>query len=93
MAKHRDYYEILGVDRKATPEEIKKAYKVLAKKYHPDTNRAPDAEEKFKEVQQAYAVLKDDKKRSDYDNFGEAGVGSFQTGPGGKRVYQWGGGS
>ncbi len=53
----RDYYEVLGVDRNASAEEIKKAYRRLARKYHPDVNKAPDAEEKFKEVKEAYEVL------------------------------------
>lgn len=69
MAK-RDYYEILGVNKSASDEEIKKAYRGLAKKYHPDTSTEENATEKFKEVQEAYEVLKDPQKRSRYDQFG-----------------------
>ena len=70
MAEKRDYYEVLGVSKKATDEEIKKAYRTLAKKYHPDTSTEPNAQEKFKEVQEAYETLKDPQKRSMYDQFG-----------------------
>ncbi|MCX8195153.1 MAG: molecular chaperone DnaJ [Candidatus Micrarchaeota archaeon] len=73
MATKRDYYEILGVRRNATKEEIKNAYRELALKYHPDRNKSPDAEEKFKEISEAYAVLSDDEKRAAYDQFGHAG--------------------
>lgn len=76
----RDYYEVLGVDRNATKQEIKKAYRRLARKYHPDVNKSPDAEEKFKEVKEAYEVLSNDEKRALYDRFGHAGP---QTGTGG----------
>ncbi len=69
-----DYYKILGVDKKASADEIKKAYRKLAMKYHPDRNKDnPEAETKFKEVGEAYAVLSDPEKRSQYDNFGSAG--------------------
>ncbi len=68
----RDYYEILGVSKGATEAEIKKAYRGLAKKYHPDVNKEADATEKFKEVQEAYEVLGDSTKRSQYDQFGHA---------------------
>lgn len=73
MEKLKDYYEALGVSKTATADEIKKAYRNLAFKYHPDRN--PDnksAEEKFKQINEAYAILSDEKKRSDYDNFGSS---------------------
>ena len=83
MADKRDYYEVLGVSRDATPEEIKKAYKKLAKQYHPDLN--PDsktAEEKFKEVSEAYSVLSDADARARYDQFGHNDPGGFGGGQG-----------
>lgn len=75
----RDYYEILGVSRDATPDELKSAFRQLARQYHPDVNKSPDAEERFKEINEAYAVLSDSEKRAAYDRFGHAGV----RGPGG----------
>lgn len=70
----RDYYEVLGVNRNASPEELKSAFRSLARKVHPDMNKEPDAEEKFKEINEAYAVLSDADKRRAYDQFGHAGV-------------------
>ena len=70
----RDYYEVLGVDRTATPDQIKHAYRQLALKYHPDKSLAPDADKKFRELAEAYAVLSDDPKRREYDATGHAGV-------------------
>ena len=73
MADKRDYYEVLDVDRTATEKDLKNAFRRLARRYHPDRSEEPDAEEKFKEIQEAYAVLSDDQKRSHYDRFGHDG--------------------
>jgi DnaJ-class molecular chaperone len=82
------------VKRDAKVDEIKRAYRKLAKQYHPDRNPGnAAAEAKFKEVQEAYTTLVDPEKRAQYDQFGAAGVGRWQTTPQGQRVYQWGGGS
>jgi molecular chaperone DnaJ len=70
----RDYYEILGVPKNATNDELKSAFRRLARQYHPDVNKSPDAEERFKEINEAYAVLSDDDKRAAYDRYGHAGV-------------------
>lgn len=75
----KDYYEILGVSKTATDEEIKRAFRKLAKQYHPDVNKEPGAEEKFKEIGEAYAILSDPAKRKQYDQFGHA---AFQNGGG-----------
>lgn len=77
----RDYYEVLGLQKNASKDEIKKAYRKLSKQYHPDINKAPDAAEKFKEIKEAYEVLSDDNKRAHYDQFGHTdpnqGFGGF----------------
>lgn len=99
MAK--DYYEVLGVSKTATPEELKKAYRKLALEYHPDRNKTKEADAKFKEINQAYEVLSDSQKRQTYDQFGSsafdgsAGAGSYGgQGPfggfGGARSGQYG---
>ncbi|MBA7481789.1 Chaperone protein DnaJ [subsurface metagenome] len=77
MPTKRDYYEVLGIARNATDEEIKRAFRKLAFKYHPDRNRDDGAEERFKEVNEAYEVLADSDKRAAYDRFGHGGAGGF----------------
>ena len=94
MDKKRDYYEVLGIARNADANEIKKAYRKLAKKCHPDTNAGnPRAEEKFKEITEAYNVLSDNKKRKLYDQFGHAAFegGASEGGPGASGAYSYGG--
>ena len=83
MSNKRDYYEVLGVAKSASPEEIKKAYRRLARQYHPDVSEEADAETKFKEVNEAYEILSDEQKRGLYDRFGHAGVSGNAGGFGG----------
>ncbi len=83
MSKPRDYYEVLGIARGASADEIRGAYRKLARQLHPDMNKAPDAAKKFNEVQEAYDVLSDDDKRKSYDRFGHAGVSAGAASPGG----------
>lgn len=79
MAEKRDYYEVLGVSRDSSKDQIKDAYRKLAMQYHPDRNKSPEAEEKFKEISEAYAVLSDDQKRQQYDTLGHAGFDQRYT--------------
>jgi len=96
MPTKRDYYDVLGVSRNASLEEIKKAYRKLALEWHPDRNKSPEAEERFKEINEAYEVLSDPEKRAAYDQFGHAaftpgGMGGFEGFPGGfTRTYKKG---
>lgn len=80
MATKRDYYDVLGISKSASADEIKKAYRKLALEWHPDRNKSTGAHEKFKEINEAYAVLSDDKKKQTYDQFGHS---AFQPGMGG----------
>jgi len=96
MASKRDMYEVLGVGRHATADEIRAAHRRLARKLHPDMNKGPDAAAKFAELQEAYEVLSDPEKRKIYDQFGHAGLGGIPPGqggpgPGGQRgpTYSW----
>jgi len=92
MAEKRDYYDVLGISKSASDDDIKKAYRKLAKQYHPDVNKASDAEAKFKEINEAYEVLSDSQKRATYDQFGHAGMdgsggfGGFSSGFGGMNM-------
>ncbi|HBQ65054.1 MAG TPA: molecular chaperone DnaJ, partial [Clostridiales bacterium] len=84
MPEKRDYYEVLGVGRDATPEDLKKAYRKMAKQYHPDVNSGnKESEAKFKEVNEAYAILSDAQKKAQYDQFGHAAFDQTGGGPGG----------
>lgn len=91
MAK-RDYYEVLGVSKTASAQEIKKAYRKLSKQYHPDINKDPGADEKFKELTEAYEVLSDDNKKAQYDQFGHAAFGQGTGGFGGSGGFSGFGG-
>jgi molecular chaperone DnaJ len=80
MAEKRDYYDVLGVDRTATEADIKRAYRGMARKYHPDVNREPHAEERFKEINEAHEVLSNADRRAAYDRFGHAAAGANMGG-------------
>ncbi|HOP65930.1 MAG TPA: molecular chaperone DnaJ [Bacilli bacterium] len=82
MATEKDYYEILGVSKTATQEEIKSAFRKKAKEYHPDLNKSPEAEAKFKEIGEAYAILSDENKRRQYDQFGKSAFNGNAGGSG-----------
>ncbi|NIM27024.1 MAG: DnaJ domain-containing protein [Gammaproteobacteria bacterium] len=92
--KYKDYYDVLGVGRDASPEEIKRAYKRLARKYHPDVSKEPDAEERFKDVGEAYDVLRDKDKRATYDNLGRGyhAGDEFSPPPGWESAFNFSGG-
>src|SRR5207253_11082135 len=89
--KYKDYYGVMGVDRKASAEEIKNTYRKLARKYHPDVSKEPGAEEKFKEVGEAYETLKDPDKRAAYDRLGRHQPGQdFRPPPGWEKQFRGG---
>ena len=91
MTTKADYYDLLSVQRNATPEEIKKAFRRLALRYHPDRNKSPDAEDRFKEINEAYEVLSDPDKRAAYDRFGHAGTAGGGYGRGFEGMGGFGG--
>jgi len=91
MALDRDPYDVLGVSRTASDDEIRRAYRALARTHHPDVSTEPDAEKRFSEVQEAYEVLSDAEKRAAYDRFGKAGPGGFGSGPQASPGGGWGG--
>lgn len=100
MANKRDYYEVLGVNKSASADELKRAYRQKARKHHPDIDKTAGAEEKFKEINEAYQVLSDPQKKSAYDQFGHSafepggGFGGAGAGPGGGfRTYSWSSGN
>jgi len=86
----RDYYEVLGIDRTATRDQIKHAYRQLALQYHPDKSKDPDAAAKFRELAEAYAVLSDDTKRKEYDTTGHAGMSERWSADDLMRDFQFG---
>ena len=107
MSEKRDYYEVLGVEKSASASELKNAFRSLARKYHPDRSQEDNAEEMFKEIQEAYAVLSDEQKRAQYDRFGHNSPGGSPFGGFGSgdfninlrtfqgdfsQIYLWGGG-
>src|ERR1700760_4420354 len=90
--KYKDYYAVMGLARGASDDDIKKAYRRLARKYHPDVSKEADAEEKFKDVAEAYQTLKDPEKRAAYDQLGQRPAGEeFQPPPDWRQHWQGGG--
>jgi len=87
IMEYKDYYKIMGLDRSASQDDIKRAYRKLARKYHPDVSKEPDAEIKFKELGEAYEVLKDAKKRAQYDQFGQYWKEQGESQQSGKQRY------
>ncbi len=90
MANQRDYYDVLGVGKSSSPEEIKRAYRKLALEWHPDKNKSAGAHEKFKEINEAYAVLSDSGKKAQYDQFGHAAFAPGSGGMGGGNPFAGG---
>ena len=88
MSDQKDHYEVLGIDRGASPEAIRNAHRKLARKFHPDLNQDADAATRFNEIQAAYNVLSDTDKRSRYDRYGHAGVDGQATGQAGPGPWQ-----